>query len=71
MTSQRGKQITAIQILPNISKDIGNQRMKFGQLEKYNMKNIFIGKYFTKYWRNYSQTHFLNIRIERISESLV
>ena len=49
MTSQRGKQITAIQILPNISKDIGNQRMKFGQLEKYNMKNIFIGKYFTKY----------------------
>ena len=58
MTSQRGKQITAIQILPNISKDIGNQRMKFGQLEKYNMKNIFIGIYFTKYWRNYSQTYF-------------
>ena len=58
MTSQRRKQITAIQILLNISKDIGNQRMKFGQLEKYNMKNIFIGKYFTKYWRNYSQTYF-------------
>ena len=58
MTSQRRKQITAIQILLNISNDIGNQRMKFGQLEKYNMKNIFIGKYFTKYWRNYSQTYF-------------
>ena len=43
MTSKRGKQITAIHILPNISKGIGNQRMKFGQLGKYNMKNIFIG----------------------------
>ena len=32
MTSQPGKQIIAIQSLPNISRRKGNQTMKFGQL---------------------------------------
>ena len=49
MTSQPGKQTIAIQILLNISGKKGNQTMEFGQLIKYNMKNIFIEKSYTKY----------------------
>ena len=41
MTSQPGKLIIAMCILPNISGSTGNQTMKFGQLIEYNMKNIF------------------------------
>ena len=44
MTSQTGKQIIAINILPNISKGKGNQAMKFDQLTEYNMINIFLKK---------------------------
>ena len=44
MTSQTGKQIIAINILPNISKGKGNQAMKFDQLTEYNMINIFLEK---------------------------
>ena len=42
MTSHSGKQILVIHILPNISICKGNQAIKFGQLIKYNMKNIFL-----------------------------
>ena len=48
MTSKLGKQTTAIYILSNIPRSNGNQTMKFGQLIEYNMKNIFIGKSYTK-----------------------
>ena len=34
--------------MPNISRSKGNQTMKFGQLVECNMKNIFLGKSFTK-----------------------
>ena len=44
MTSQPGKQATAIHILPNISKSKRNQTIKFGQLIDYNMRNNFIEK---------------------------
>ena len=37
-----------------ISQEEGNQKMKFGQLIEYNMRNIFLEKSFT----NYFQTHF-------------
>ena len=37
------KRIT-IHILPNISRSRGNQTMKFGQLEEYNRRNIFLQK---------------------------
>ena len=43
MRSQTGKQIGAIQILPNISRRKGNQAMKIGQLIDYN-RNIFLEK---------------------------
>ena len=32
MTSQTGKQIITIHVLPNIPRSKGNQAMKFGQL---------------------------------------
>ena len=48
MTSQPRKQTIAIHILPNIQRSKGNQTMKFGQLIKYNMKNIFLEKSFAK-----------------------
>ena len=44
MTSQPEQQTIAIQILPNISRSKGNQKMKFGQLIEYNKKNIFLQK---------------------------
>ena len=42
MTSQTGQQIIKIHILPNISRNKGNQTMKFVQLKEYNMRNIFL-----------------------------
>ena len=42
MTSQNGQQIITIHILPNTSRDKGNQAMKFGQLIEYNVRNFFL-----------------------------
>ena len=36
-------------MLPNISRSKGNQKMKFGQLIEYNIRNIFVEKSYTKY----------------------
>ena len=44
MTSQTGLQTIAIGILPNISQSKGNQATKFGQLIKYNKRNILLQK---------------------------
>ena len=35
-------------MLSNISRNKGNQTMKFGQMIEYNMKNIFLQKSYTK-----------------------
>ena len=48
MTSQPGNQTIAMHILPNISRIKGNETMKFGQLIKCSMKNIFLEKSYTK-----------------------
>ena len=48
MTSQTGQQVIAIHILPNISRSKGSQRMEFGQLIEYQMRNIFLEKSYTK-----------------------
>ena len=48
MVSQSGEQTIAIHILQNNSKSKSNQTMKFGQLMKYNMRNIFFEKWCTK-----------------------
>ena len=47
--SQAGKRIITIYILPNISKNKGSQILKFGQLIKYNGRNVFPEKSWTKY----------------------
>ena len=47
-TSCPGKQTVAIDVLPNISRRKGNETMKFGELIKYNMTNIFLEKSYTK-----------------------
>ena len=41
MTSQTGKQIIAIYVLPNISRSKSNQTMKFCQLIGHNIGNSF------------------------------
>ena len=48
MRSQPDQQTIAIHILPNISRNKGNQAMKFGQLIEYNMRNIFVEKSYIK-----------------------
>ena len=40
ITSQTGKQIITMHILPNISRSKDNQAGDFGQLIEYNMINI-------------------------------
>ena len=42
MTASTGKQKITIHILSNISKGKDDQKMKFGQLIEYSMRNIFI-----------------------------
>ena len=50
MTSQPGKQTIAIHKLPIliISRSKDNQTIKFGQLIEYNIRKIFLGKWYPK-----------------------
>ena len=48
MSSQTRKQIIIIHKFPNISRSKGNQTMKFGQLTKYNVRNIFLERLYAK-----------------------
>ena len=45
MTSQTEQQIITIHILPSISRSKDNQAMRFGQLIKDNVRNIFAENY--------------------------
>ena len=49
MMSQPRKQAIPMHILPNISRSKGNQKMRYGQLIKYNMRKNFLEKSYTKY----------------------
>ena len=49
MTLQTGKQITAIHILPNISRSKANQTTTFRYFTEYKMRSICLQKSFTKY----------------------
>ena len=49
MTSQPGKQTIAVHILSNISTNKDRQKIKFGQLIEYHMRNLFLEKSCTKY----------------------
>ena len=44
MTSRNVQQITAIDVLPNISRSKDNQAMELSQFVEYNMRNIFFQK---------------------------
>ena len=44
MAPQTGEQIFTTHILPNISRSKDNQAIKFGQLMKCNVRNIFLQK---------------------------
>ena len=44
ITSQTGLQTITIQILPDISIDIRNQKIKFSQPIKYNVRKFFLEK---------------------------
>ena len=48
MTSQTGKQVFTIHILPSILRSEGNQTITFRWLIKYNMINIILEKSCTK-----------------------
>ena len=48
MTLQPGKQTIAIHMSLSILRSKGNQRVEFGQLTKYNKRNIFFEKSFPK-----------------------
>ena len=58
MTSEIGQQIIIIHKLPNISRSKDNRAMKFGQVIKYNTRNIFLEKLYTKYDRKASPRPF-------------
>ena len=44
MMSNLGRQIISIHILPNILRSEDSQTINFGQLIKYNKRNIFLEK---------------------------
>ena len=54
MTSLADLHTIAIHILPNMSRSKGNQKMKFGQLIKYNKKKIFLQNVCGKWGREAS-----------------
>ena len=45
MTPQTGKQIVTVHILPHISRNKGNQTIKFSHSIEYSERNIFFEKY--------------------------
>ena len=75
MTSELGLRTIVIHILSNISRSKGNQTMKFGQLIDYNMRIIFIEKWYTKWGGETSPRHFseklkLSISLDQHSKVL-
>ena len=73
---QTGQQIIAIRTLPNILRSKSTQAMKFGQLLKYNMKNIFLEKLYPKCVGEVSLRFFhkkskLTISLDQQSENVI
>ena len=75
MTSQPGKQLIAMHILPSISRSKEDQTMSCGQLIEYNMINTFLESSYTKFGgesipRSFSKTLKLSISLEQLSKNL-
>ena len=65
----------AINVFTKISRSNGNQVMKFGQLIKYNMSNIFLEKSYTicgreTIFRPFSKKSKLNMSLDQYSKVL-
>ena len=72
MTSQSKKKTNATHILPNISRGKGSQKIKFGHLTEYNLRNIFLEKSFTKCGtKTIVVRNVVRIKIENISGLIV
>ena len=71
MSLQPGKQTNAIHILLNILKSKDNQKMKFGQLIEYSVRNIFYKKAYSKWVEKLFPDPFLENQSEQISGSIV
>ena len=48
VTSQPGYETITMHILPNVSRNKGNQAIEFGELIEYDMRNIFVEKSYTR-----------------------
>ena len=59
MTAQPGKQTITMHIASNISRNKGNQTVKFGQLIEYNIRNIFLDTFFLMFLRTFFPEPFL------------
>ena len=60
IASQDRKQTIEMHILHDISRSKGNQTMKFSQVIKYNMRNSFLEKSYSKCGRKTFPEPFLN-----------
>ena len=70
MLSQPGLQTIVVHILPNISQSKGNQAMEFGEVIKYNKRNIFLQKLCRKWVKeNSSRPLFIFLESFRWGES--
>ena len=67
--SQPRNKTIAIHILSNISRSEDNKTIKFGQLIEYNMGNVFLEKWYSKYGREtiprpFSKKSKLNVSVD-------
>ena len=72
MTSQSGKTTIAIHILPYIFRSKENHTVKIGQLIEYEIRKIFLEKFYPKCGgETSSKPFFKKVKIEHISGSIV
>ena len=72
MTSRSGYQTISIHILSDISRSKGNQTMEFGQLTDYDIRNIFLENWYTKFGGDtIPRPFFKNSNLNQISGSIV
>ena len=72
MTPQSEKKTNATHILLNIPRGKGSQKIKFGYLTEYNLRNIFLEKSFTKCGtKTIVVRNVVRIKIENISGLIV
>ena len=70
MTSQPGLQTIVIHTMPKILISKDNQKVKFGQLIEYNMRNIFLENHAQNVYEKLVPEPFLKIKLDHISSSI-